>query len=99
MTRLFQIDHELTATLHDPSDEELGSFAELHGDGVDESQKQTSIFACLQLYERTGSSEWVERAYTQAEGWRAGAVDEVEGVRVTRIMAFIHRKAKPSSIE
>lgn len=57
MTSLFQIDHDLTATLHDLSDEELSSFVELHGDGVNESQNQVFIFACLQLYERAGSSE------------------------------------------
>ncbi|KAL2011079.1 hypothetical protein VTN00DRAFT_3797 [Thermoascus crustaceus] len=94
MTSLFQIDEELVTTLHDLSDDELSSFAELHGDPADESQIQVFIFTCLQLFERTGSPEWAERAYVQAEGWAAVATDPDQNIRASRIMAFIFGKAE-----
>lgn len=70
MTSLFQIDHDLTTTLHDLSDEELSSFIELHGDGVDEPVRQNES---KELTHRPRDEEREQlmkpKVYGQLESW------------------------------
>jgi hypothetical protein len=70
-TDLFRIDPEMVALLDDMSDEELGSFAELHDDPMGDEQIELYIFVYFYLSTRTFSAKYMEQAILQTEGWLA----------------------------
>jgi len=73
---MFHVEQEMASLLHDISDEELRSFAELHEDPADDAQIELFIYTCFLIFTRTGSMEYLERAIQRAEGWVAVTADD-----------------------
>ncbi|KAE8447331.1 hypothetical protein EG329_010889 [Mollisiaceae sp. DMI_Dod_QoI] len=72
----FRIDSEIITLLHDMSDDELHSFAELHEDPVNDEQIEIHIYTCFFISTRTRSTEHLEQAIQQMEGWIAVIADD-----------------------
>ncbi|KAF2804437.1 uncharacterized protein BDZ99DRAFT_337381, partial [Mytilinidion resinicola] len=68
---LFHVEPEITSSLHEMSNEDLCSFAELHEDPVNDVQIELYVFTCLLLFTRTLSTQYLEQAIQRAEGWVA----------------------------
>jgi hypothetical protein len=76
---MFHVEQEMASSLHDISNEELRSFAELHEDPADDAQIELYIYTCFLVFTRTGSMEYLERAIQRAEGWVAVTADDHPG--------------------
>ena len=70
-TELFRVEPEIVTLLYDMSNEDLGSFAELHEDPVNDVQIELYVFTLFILFMRTLSIEYLEQAIWRAEGWIA----------------------------
>lgn len=68
---LFDIEAEMAASVHDMSDEDLRSFAELQEDPTSDEQTKLYIYICFLIFTRTGSTEYLKQAIQRAEGWAA----------------------------
>ena len=66
---LFNIEAEMASSLHDMSNENLLSFAELQEDPVSDEQIELYIWTCFLIFTRTHSTEYLERAIQRTEGW------------------------------
>ena len=66
---LFSIEAEMASSLHDMSDEDLRSFAELHEDPANDKQIELYIYTCFLIFKRTRSTEYLEQAIQRTEGW------------------------------
>ena len=72
-TELFRVEPEMATLLHDMSNEDLCSFAELHEDPVNHVQIELYIFTYFLLFTRTLLVEYLEQAIQRTEGWVAMA--------------------------
>lgn len=68
---LFNIEVEMASSLHDLSDEDLRSFAELQEDPANDEQIELYIYTCFLIFTRTRSTEYLEQAIQRMEGWIA----------------------------
>ena len=51
---------EMVSSLHDLSDEELRSFAELHKDPANDAQIELFVYTCFFIFTKMGSVEYLE---------------------------------------
>jgi hypothetical protein len=80
----------MVSLLHDMSDEDLNSFAELQGDPANSAQIQLFIYACFLIFTRTGSMKFLERAIQQAGTWVAETADDhLDRARHSEILDMI----------
>ena len=86
-TELFRIEPEMATSLHDMSNEDLCSFAELHEDLVNDVQIELYIFTYFLLFTRTLSREYLEQAIQRTKGWVA-VTDLDDPDRVRRFQIF-----------
>ena len=70
-TELFRVEPEMATLLHDMSNEDLCSFAELYEDSVNDVQIELYVFIYFLLFTRTLSTEYLEQAIQRTEGWVA----------------------------
>ena len=70
-TDLFRVEPEMATSLHDMSNEDLCSFAELHEDPVNDVQIELYVFTYFLLFTRTLSMEYLKQAIQRTEGWIA----------------------------
>ena len=70
-TELFRVEPKMATSLHDMSNEDLCSFAELHEDPVNDVQIELYVFTYFLLFTRTLSTEYLEQAIQRTEGWIA----------------------------
>jgi hypothetical protein len=68
---LFRVEPEMATLLHDMSNEDLCSFAELHEDPVNDVQIELYVFTYFLLFTRTLSMEYLKQAIQRTEGWIA----------------------------
>ena len=64
---LFCVEPEIVTSLHDMSNEDLCSFAELHEDLVDYIQIELYVFTHFLLSTRTLSTEYLKQAIQRTE--------------------------------
>ena len=67
--KLFSIEAEIASSLHDISDEDLRSFAELHEDPANDKQIELYVYTCFLIFKRTRLTEYLEQAIQRIEGW------------------------------
>jgi hypothetical protein len=67
----FNIEAEMASLLHDMSNEDLLAFAESQDDPAADEQIELYIYACFLIFNKSYSTEHLERAVQQAEGWVA----------------------------
>lgn len=70
-TELFCVEQQLVSSLHDMSNEDLCSFAELHEDPVNDVQIELYVFTYFLLFTRTFSMGYLKQAIQRTEGWIA----------------------------
>jgi tetratricopeptide (TPR) repeat protein len=70
-TELFSVDPEIATSLHELSNEDLCSFAELHEDPAKDEQIELYICTCFLIFEKTCSTKYLEQAIQRTEGWIA----------------------------
>ena len=68
-TELFRVEPEMVTSLHDMSNEDLCSFAELHEDPVNDVQIELYVFTYFLLFTRTFSMGYLKQAIQRTEGW------------------------------
>lgn len=68
---LFHVESEIATLLHDMSNEDLCSLAELHEDPVNDVQIELYIFTYFLLFTKTLSVDYLKQAIRRAEGWVA----------------------------
>ena len=68
-TELFRVEPEIATSLHNMSNKDLCSFAELHKDPVNDMQIELYVFIYFLLFTRTLSTEYLEQAIQRTEGW------------------------------
>lgn len=84
---LFNIEVEMASSLHDLSDEDLRSFAELQEDPANDEQIELYIYTCFLIFTRTRSTEYLEQAIQRMEGWIAViAMDHPDRTRRFQIL-------------
>lgn len=89
---MFHVEPEMASSLHDISDEDLHSFAELQ-DPADDAQIELFIYTCFLVFTRTGSMEYLERAIQRAEGWAVvTANDHPDRARRSEILDMMSAK-------
>ncbi|KAL8367940.1 hypothetical protein RB599_003723 [Gaeumannomyces hyphopodioides] len=67
----FNIEAEIASSLHDMSEDDLRSFAELHEDPENDDQIELHIYTCFLIFTRTRSTEHLEQAIQRTKGWIA----------------------------
>ena len=70
-TELFRVEPEMATSLHDMSNEDLCSFAELHEDPINDVQIELYVFTYFLLFTRTLLTEYLKQAIQRTEGWIA----------------------------
>lgn len=66
---LFRVEPEMATLLHNISNEDLCSFAELHEDPVNDVPIELYVFTFFFLFTRTRITKYLEQAIQRAEGW------------------------------
>lgn len=85
--KLFNVEAEMASSLHDMSDDDLHSFAELHEDPASDDQIELYIYTCFLIFARIRSTEHLEQAIQRTEGWIAElAVDHPDRARRLQIL-------------
>jgi hypothetical protein len=84
---MFHIEPEMATFLDDLSDEDLRDFAELQDDPASDHQIELHIYICFLISTRTPSTEHLEQAIQQMEGWIAViAIDHQDRARRFQIL-------------
>ncbi len=87
---LFHIEAEITSCLHDMSDDDLRSFAELHEGPVNDEQIELHIYTCFLISKRTRSTEHLEQVIQRTKGWIAELnIDHPDYARRLRILGMM----------
>ncbi|KAL8366673.1 hypothetical protein RB595_010506 [Gaeumannomyces hyphopodioides] len=83
----FNIEAEMASSLDDMSEDDLRSFAGLHGDPANDLQIELYIYTHFLIFTRTRSTEHLEQAIQRTEGWIAvTAADHPDRARRLRIL-------------
>jgi hypothetical protein len=87
---LFHIEAEITSCLHDMSDDDLRSSAELHEGPVNDEQIELHIYTCFLIVKRTRSTEHLEQVIRRTKGWIAELnIDHPDYARRFRILGMM----------
>ncbi|RYP39316.1 hypothetical protein DL768_010722 [Monosporascus sp. mg162] len=90
---LFHVDVEMASLLHDMSEEDLRSLAELQEDPASDKQVELYIYLCFFIFNKTRSREYLQRAAQRAEGWVAIiAADHPDRARRLQILDMMSAK-------
>jgi hypothetical protein len=94
----FRIDSEIITLLHDINDEELRSFAQLQDSQEDsggDEQIELHIYTCFLVFIRMHSTQHLEQAIQQTEGWIAViATNHQDRARRVQILNMILARTK-----
>lgn len=83
---LFDIEEEITCSLHNMNDKDLRDYSLVYEDSTDEKHIELQIYTCFLIFERTRSIEHLQQAVQLASRWSATlAIDHPDRTRRCQI--------------